>query len=151
MFLFTPGTEAAAGGERSAHKVTLLLPLSPGTEAHTTNALPESTASAAERTVLKDEKSTSTTTGGNLDPPASTPQEGPATGRRQREESESSLEDETEGEEPMLMTSRLDSTFSEASVDEEGLGKKRRRKHKKRRRASVADQLRGLNLRVMSK
>ena len=67
--------------------------------------------------------------------------------KRKRDESESSVdEDET-----VSKIVRLDSTFSETSVDGESSARRKKRMHKKKRRVSVADQLRGLNLRVMSK
>ena len=132
--------------------MTLLLPNTPEKEAHKAVTQPVNRTSTPEKTVFgEEERTSSAATSEAMGLPASAMQEETATRKRRREESESSLEDEAEEEEAALKMSRLDSTFSEASVDGEGLSKKRRRKHKRKRRASVADQLRGLNLRVMSK
>ena len=76
----------------------------------------------------------------------STPEKPSDEARKRRRESESSVEDETAPK-----TLRLDSTFSETSIDGESSARRKKRMHKKKRRASVADQLKGLNLRVMSK
>lgn len=147
--------EQSVGREKLSQKVTLLIPDAPGTA---TPLLPGS--SMTDRLSTPSEErgtgaSTVTTTTTTPPPPEAATDSSPAVTRkekRKRDESESSVDDDTEsGDQSLLKSSRLDSTFSEASVDGDGTGKKKRRVHKKKRKASVADQLRGLNLRVMSK
>lgn len=145
--------EQSVGREKLSQKVTLLIPDAPGTS---TPLLPGSSMTHRLSTP-SEERGTgaSTVTTTTPPPPEAATDSSPAVTRkekRKRDESESSVDDDTEsGDQSLLKSSRLDSTFSEASVDGDGTGKKKRRVHKKKRKASVADQLRGLNLRVMSK